>query len=188
MAKDPIAFYHLAGIGHWREIVTEQLGLLSRAGFTGKIHIGFLGKEDEIGFIYHVATTYGLAFETRWFGEDFTQYEFPTQEWMHTVSKELDADTPMLYFHGKGVSKNVWQWTMWRWVMNAFNLTRWRDMVEALGTHNCAGFSWVPRGFPVSFFPGTFWWATAGHVAQLTPYPEYRRQFDECLSQKNTCG
>ena len=145
-------------------------------------------KEYEDGFIGHVADAAGIPTTVQRFGGDFGQYEFPTQEWMHEHVQDIDHLTPVLYFHGKGVSRTDWQWTMWRWLMNAYNLADWRAMVEALGENNCAGVSWHANAFPVSYFPGNFWWATAGFISQLTPVQEYIDQFTECISKKNTNG
>jgi SAM-dependent methyltransferase len=186
--KEPQAFYHVAGMGHWKEIVTEQLSLLSQAGFPGVVNVGFLGAEHEDGFIAHVAKAAGLRVNIRRFGPDFGQFEFPTQRWMHEVCSQLDPGTPVLYFHGKGVSNTAWQWTMWRWLMNAYCLTKWREMVRSLDVHNCAGVSWMPFCYPASAFPGTFWWTTAGFVAHLTPLDDYLEQFMACISQHNPLG
>ena len=108
------------------------------------------------------------------------QYEFPTQRWMHEVAGTLPPETPMLYFHGKSVSKTSWPWIMWRWLMNAYCLAGWRESIEALDEYNCAGVSWCPqhRGMPTAYFPGTFWWASAGFVSHLTPVDEYVQQFE----------
>lgn len=181
----PVAFYHVAAIGHWKEIVAEQLGVLARAGFPGRIHIGFLGGRWEDGFLAHVAEGYGLDVEVRHFGGDFQQFEFPTLAWMQEVAGTLPAEVPMLYFHGKGVSRTDWQWTMWRWLMGAYCLAGWCEMVAALDAKNCAGVSWVASGFPVAYIPGNFWWSTAGFVQHLTPFAEYVRQFSECIRSKN---
>ncbi|MCE5310453.1 MAG: hypothetical protein LLG20_22680 [Acidobacteriales bacterium] len=188
MGVTPTAFYHVAGIGHWKEIVAEQIGLLARSGFPGRIHVGFIGKEHEDGFIRHVAEAAGIDAAIRRFGGDFSMFEFPTQEWMHQHVQGIDHSTPVLYFHGKGVSRNDWQWTMWRWLMNAYCLAEWRDMVASLANHNCAGVSWHANAFPVSYFPGNFWWATAGFISQLTEIPDYVVQFTDCITKHNTHG
>ena len=185
--EDPAAFYHVAGIGHWKEIVAEQLSLLKRAGFPGVIHIGFIGQEFEDGFIARVADTLGLKFDIRHFGGDMHQFEFPTLAWCHEFCQS-SPERPILYFHGKAVSNTRWQWTMWRWIMNAYNLNQWKTMAAVLRDHNCAGVSWHANAFPVSYFPGNFWWARSSFVRQFTEINEYVRQFEECISRKNTHG
>ena len=181
-----MAFYHVAGMNHWREVVAEQLGILARAGFTGKIHCGFIGGQWEDGYIAHVAKAAGLDVEIRHFGVDFNQYEFPTQQWMHTECHKLDPNIPVLYFHGKGVSRHSWVTTMWRWLMNAYNLVDWKVMSECVGSEfNCAGVSWVSSGYPSAYIPGNFWWSTAGYISHLTPVYEYASQFVDCLAKCN---
>lgn len=182
--EGPVAFYHVAAIGHWREIVSEQLGLLAKSGFDGVIHIGFIGPNYEDGFIRRLADTSGLNVEIRCFGGDLSQYEFPTLDWMHQFCQRT-ADRPVLYFHVKGCSKAYWAWTMWRWIMNAYNLMGWKDSCEKLSNHNCAGFSWHASGFPVSYFPGNFWWARSSFVKQLTPFYTYVTEFANCISKRN---
>lgn len=181
-------FYHVAGIGHWRDVVTEQLSLLAAAKFRGKVNIGFVGAEYEEGFIYHVAKSCSLDAEIRHFGTRLDQFEFPTQRWMHEVCQGLDPDTPVAYFHSKSVTGPSWPRTLWRWLMNAYVLTHWRTMVESLKHHNCAGVSWMTHCFPASCFPGTFWWATARFVAQLTPVDDYYNQFCQCIANHNPTG
>lgn len=183
MKTEPAAFYHVAGIGHWKEIVTEQLSLLKRANFTGRIYIGFIGQQFEDGFISRVAGALGLNFEIRHFGGDMHQFEFPTLAWCHEYC-QTSPERPILYFHGKAVTNTRWQWLMWRWIMNAYNLTHWRSMVAALTDKNCAGVSWH-NGFPVGYFPGNFWWARSSFIREFTEIPEYIRQFEECLRSQN---
>jgi hypothetical protein len=183
--KEPQAFYHVAGIGHWREIVTEQLSLLAKAKFKGVINVGFLGLQYEDGFIENVASCLGLNVNVRWFGDNLQMFEIPTQRWMQETCHSLDSETPILYFHTKGVSRNSWMDTMWRWLMNAYCLTKWDEMVSSLEIHNCAGVSLIGNYFPSSTFPGNFWWTTAGFVSHLTQVDEYQSQFVECISRNN---
>ena len=173
-------------MGHWREVLTEQLSLLAKAKFPGTVHIGFLGDEYEDGFIYHVAHTLGLSIEVRHFGSNLQEFEIPTQRWMQQKCASLDPETPVLYFHTKGVSNPSWISTMWRWLMNAWCLTKWERMVQSLSMgHNCAGVSWSRGGFPAPYFPGNFWWTTAGFVNQLTPIDDYVIQFVDCITHCN---
>lgn len=185
---EPQIFYHVAGIAHWRDVVTEQLSLLAAAKFRGKVNIGFVGAEYEDGFIYHVARSCGLDAEIRHLGTRLDQFEFPTQQWMHEACQSLDPATPVAYFHSKSVTSPSWSRILWRWLMNAYVITHWRTMVEALKYHNCAGVSWMPHCFPSSCFPGTFWWSTAGFVAQLTPVGEFLDQFRECTKFRDPNG
>lgn len=183
----PSAFYHVAGIAHWKEIVAEQLGLLKRAGFPGKVHIGFIGQPFEDGFIRRVAETNKLDFEVRHFGSDMAQFEFPTLAWCHEYC-QVTQDRPVLYFHGKAVTNTRWQWTMWRWIMNAYNLTQWKTMTTVLRDHNCSGVSWHGNAFPVGYFPGNFWWARASFIREFTEINDYILQFEDCLRHRNPQG
>lgn len=183
----PSAFYHVAAIGHWREIVSEQLGILSRAGFPGKIHIGFVGPKFEDGFIRRIADVCSLDAEIRHFGPELQQFEFPTLSWMHQYCQTA-ADRPVLYFHSKGCSKPTWVWTMWRWIMNAYALMGWEESTTRLRRNNCSGFSWHASGFPSSYFPGNFWWARSSFVKQLTEFRRYVTEFSDCIAKKNPNG
>ena len=183
----PVAFYHVAAIGHWKEILTEQLSLLKKSGFDGMIYIGFIGQQYEDGFISRVANAIGLSCEIRTFGSDMRQYEFPTLRWCHQFCQEA-PDGPVLYFHCKAVSNTSWPWVMWRWLMNALNLADWRRATDALQRHNCAGASWHANAFPVSYFPGNFWWARVSFVRQLTALDDYIKQFEDCIRHRNPHG
>ena len=164
--------------------MSEQLRLFARSGFEGKIHIGFIGPKFEDGFIRHVALAEGLEVEVRTFGTALDQFEFPTLEWMHEWSRAA-PDSPVLYVHVKGCSKPYWEWTMWRWIMNAHAITRWRESIDKLSLNNCVGYSWHATGFPASYFPGNFWWARTSFVRQLTPVQQYKSEFEQCIATKN---
>lgn len=184
---DPMAFYHVAAIGHWREIVSEQLTLFQRNGFTGKIQVGFVGPQHEDGFIRRVADVCNLDVDIHHFGSDLAQYEFPTLELMQRAAR-ISPDRAMLYIHTKGCSKPYWVWTMWRWIMNSYAIHHWKSSAANLRRHNCAGFSWHASGFPVSYFPGNFWWARSSFIKQLTPIYQYVGEFADCISKKNPNG
>ncbi len=185
--EDPMVFYHVAAIGHWREIVSEQLALFARHQFTGKIHVGFIGPKYEDGFIRRIADVCGINVEVEHFGTDLAEYEFPTLAWMHSKAHST-SDRPMLYIHSKGCSKPYWVWTMWRWIMNAHCISNWKENIGKLKTHNCVGFSWHGSGFPVAYFPGNFWWARSSFVKQLTAVRQYVEEFSDCIAKKNPNG
>lgn len=169
-----IAFYHIACMGHWREIVLEQLRILARTGFDGLIRVTFLGAEKDWEFVAFVADQFNLKIVRVFRSENLRDFEAP-------ALRELDAvcragyEGAVLYFHTKGASMPGHpNKTYWRWLMNVFMLSRWRTCVEDLETHDIAGVCWEDCE-PRSHFCGNFWWARSDWILKLHPFDSYYR-------------
>ena len=181
-------FWHIAAMGHWREVVAEQARVLAAASFDGPITIGFVGQPFEDGFVRHVLDSQGLLSRANVVlcGGDFKRYEFPTLELLEKRCRDDAAwQGHVLYFHTKGVTKpNCWMTTMWRWLMNAWCLRHWRALEGRLlaSSADVAGTAWVPGMYPAAAFAGNFWHAKASHIRRLTPLAEYIEQFRGILS------
>jgi len=169
------AVYHIAAINHWREIVNEQLSLLSKAEFKGPIHCSFTGLEEEWGYVEHIARRYALRVEL-WCRTRLDEFEFPAMRMIEDIAPDHDA---VLYFHTKGVShNNSWPMLMWRMYMNAWCLTGWRAMFDSLMASecDCSGAGWT-HWWGASGWPGNFWMAKSPYLRSLTPFDEYLTAF-----------
>jgi len=60
-----LAYYHVAAIGHWREVVLEQLRLLARAGFPYALNLTFIGSPDDAEFVTEIGDDLGLQIDSR---------------------------------------------------------------------------------------------------------------------------
>jgi hypothetical protein len=183
------AVYHITAINGWREILNEQLGLLSVAGFPFPIHANFTGQAEEWGYVHHVAQAKGVDLQPPQFS-DASAYEQPAHRLVEQVARESQADF-VLYFHMKAVSwPNSWPRLMWRLYMNAWLLRHWRKLVDELGAsdRDCAGTGWLEDNWPTGMFPGTFWLAKGSYLRTLTAVDTYWPSFAQCLRDNPSRG
>jgi len=188
-AQKPTVFYHIAGMNHWREIVSEQTRLLAASGFDGEVQISFLGGEYEDGYVRRVMERHGLEHTFVFRSGNLKEYEFPALRAMFNACA-AGLEGPVIYFHTKGASKpGDWATLMWRWLMNAYVISHWRDLHASLvDGKNVAGTAWMDSMFPCGAFAGTFYVTDAAYVRTMTPPDSYVAEFQECLRHSNPHG
>lgn len=102
-----------------------------------------------------------------------TVAELPTlallQDWCNR-----NPDGYAMYHHTKGATyPGNAMWNAWRRCMENVVVWNWRSCAKDLDQgFDCAGPHWLtPQQYPfignVSYFAGTFWWATAKHISRL---------------------
>lgn len=169
------AFYNIACMNHWREVVHEQFRVLSRANFRHTLNITFLGSMSDYGFVEEAAFHFDIPINLMFQECNLMQFEFPNIRAIQALSRSLVGKEPeaVLHFHSKGVSKpgspGV-HW--WRWIMNAYVLNRWQQCVEDLRDHDACGVAW--NSSPSHHFCGNFWWSRTDWLAKLDDIDEYR--------------
>jgi hypothetical protein len=162
-------YYHIAAMGHWKEVVIEQLRQLRRV-FSGPLKIGIICVEWETAFVEQSLMALDFAYELRWHGADYALYEYPTLEWLEADCR-AGLNGQVAYMHTKGVSgPTTWETMQWRWLMTQ-NLCQ---MIAAGSTATLSGAFWVDA-VPTPYMAGNFWAADAGYVATLQPLCDYRR-------------
>lgn len=169
------AFYNIACMGHWREVVLEQFRVLSRAGFKETLNITFLGCMKDFEFVREMAFFLDINIELIHQECNLMQFEFPSIRAIQAVARSRKGQEPeaVVHFHTKGVSRPGdpgIHW--WRWIMNAYVLNRWKDAIEHLQDHDAAGVAW--NSSPSPHFCGNFWWARTDWLAKLDDIDEYR--------------
>lgn len=177
MTQSPRVFYHALLWGEWKLLVQDQMLRLHTSGILDKMSmmtIGVAALNDE---------------DYRWFSDlwrDFTSvniqrtpHELMPKEERSTLmllkewcdnSKE---DTPILYFHTKGLSRPGYNVELWRLYMEYYNIDRWRYAVSALSN------GWDAYGVNLRddteelfggrylHYSGNFWWARSSYIKGL---------------------
>lgn len=171
-------YYHVAAMGHWREIVAEQLRLIAATKMGETVHIGFSGNQYEAEYIHRTADTYGVHYTLLFWGSGNDQYEFPTLQSLYEACVQEECER-VVYIHTKGASHNGdWTGIMWRWFLNAYIL---RARAIALGALEecdwCAPVVSTGLGDGLYHAVGNFWAANASHIRNLASPNELRQRF-----------
>jgi hypothetical protein len=176
-------FYHVACMGHWQEVVEEQMALLKRVGLNG-VRAGMLGSAEDRAQLQAIAARHGIELSIEYQHTDLQMFEIPTVEMLSEWCQYNDGY--VLYFHTKGVSdqdspfKGDWRRLMHKWVIE-----RWRENAELLRAgHDAVGVNWQHNP-PNSHFPGNFWMARTSFIRTLKPFREYDRQLPYIANDRN---
>lgn len=155
-------------MNHWREVFMEQLNAIVSSGFSGRLHIGFVGEEQEIGFMRRALAATNIAWDVTCHGPHLSVYEYPTLRMLWRACHD-DDQLSVAYFHTKGVSKpGCWVSTMWRWAMNNAVLRNLNAPSMLTAAQPACGAFLRPRyPDPMWHFQGNFWLALASHIRQL---------------------
>ena len=156
-------YYHIAQMGHWEEVVPDQLKALENSGLyaaVDKILVGIVGTfpialPSKVEVLFHYP--------------DIRLAEIPTLNALREHS--LSEDFNVLYMHTKGVSylakgntkKSV---TFWRKYLEHFCIGRWRECLEALNEFDAAGCEFQQIKNP--HFSGNFWWSRSSYLRTLS--------------------
>jgi hypothetical protein len=153
-------FYHVAQMGNWREVVTEQIKLFAWVGLRPMT--GVLGAESIDGIdlgdiLFH--------------RDELADCEAATMQEMWKWCCEHQDDA-VLYCHTKGVSEPSRRRTLWRQLMNKVVVERWRENIALLAEFDAVGFCYRTSATP--HFAGNFFLARADWIASLPSIYAYR--------------
>ena len=160
-------YYHVAQMGDWREVVTEQLASLGRSGLYGALTHLFLGVVGDQPAIPSLPPKARIIVREA----DLGLGEVPTLQSLHDHSQV--EDFTVLYMHTKGVSFHEQGYdraamAAWRRYMEHFCIGRWKECVARLDTHDAVGCECMASSIP-KFFRGNFWWSKSPYLRTLSP-------------------
>ena len=168
-------YYHICGMNHWREVVMEQMRVLSRV-FKGPLKIGLIAEQWEDGYVHQVMEAFGMQYELIHYRPGLAQYEFPTLAALERDCRQ-GLDGRVFYLHTKAVSKPAdWKWQQWRWLMNMTMVSQLSADLGALpSAPDLMGANWVDvhPGYP--YMEGNFWCASADYIRRLPGLAEFRQ-------------
>lgn len=157
------AFWHVAVMGGWREIVAEQSALLRSVGLRPMIGVaGWPGIDlSAVGDV----VAHGAIHD----------FEFVTLRPLWLWCKDHPGDA-VLYMHTKGASKPGAIRQRWRRLMERWVVQRWRENLLALADFDAVGVNDrnAVNYALVRYFEGNFWMATTDWVAGLDDPCEFR--------------
>lgn len=169
----PHVVWHVACMGNWRAVVTEQLALLKSVELRN-VNVSYVGNLGELPWLLEEAQYHGVTLNVVSQNPDLGAAEVPAILYVEKLARE-GTDRPILYFHTKGVSRpdDRKRWT-WRRALQEFTIKRWKENLKVLLEENldAVGFNWVELGLPYHF-SGNFWLASPDWIRKLPDFKPY---------------
>jgi hypothetical protein len=170
ISKPPHVVWHVAGMGNWKEVIAEQIGVLVDAGLTSGIRITYLGEEEE--FLRYCLDEARLSYDIVASDPNLHHCETLAILEVEKLAKVEKTDRPILYFHTKGVSNpGDWGKQQWRRLMQAHVISQWQINLLHLLDHDAVGVNWIEGG--TQHFSGTFWIANPNWIRRLPGFSDY---------------
>lgn len=168
-------FYHVFADGLYNEPMTEHVEALKQSGLLenlDSVKVGLVGAKENRERARKLLPEHEVV------AEAVTGWEQVTLEKLHEWSS--DNEGAVFYAHTKGAWSKSELARQWRTSMTHDTVTRWRECVAALETHDAAGPYWLKSKEPEHadheyFFAGNYWWARTQYVRTLPPVKNYNR-------------
>lgn len=170
-------YYHVAQMGDWKEVVSEQLRGLRESKLyneAAEIRVGVVGAQkmtnlpNKCNVMFHIPI--------------LQVGEVPTLEALH--QRSLKEDFAVLYLHTKGVSWREQGYDRkameaWRRYLEHFCVRGWRKCAALLDEYDASGCELVPprdtsKGILPSHFRGNFWWSKSSYLKHLPRVADVR--------------
>lgn len=161
------AFYHIAAMNNWQEVVAEQTRVLDGCGLSPVCHVNGTPRDAEL--------VRGRGLDVCSVSPALDDYETPTLQllWEWCIANRGGA---VLYLHTKGVSapsdaSKSW----WRRLMMDHTVAPWADNLERLEIADIVGVDWIESP-DHPHFSGNIWMARADWISSLPSPLEHRRR------------
>ncbi len=174
---DVRAYYHIACMHNWREVVTEQFRLFSHAGIPFVTAV-VLGAIEEAYWVVEAAQRARLNLIVAAAIPDLGRFETPTLNILYHFARNSPLHA-CLYVHTKGVSQpdDLYK-AAWRRIMQKHVVADWKENLNRLAVADLVGVNWQDSpDFP--HFAGNFWMARSDWIASLESPECYRQKFPD---------
>lgn len=182
--KIPHVVYHIAAMGNWEQVVSEQFlslrvsGLAQAlAGLGDYVRVTFVGNLGLTHLIQEEAARQDVPVKIVRQDINILHYETFAMLEIERLAKKENTDRPILYMHTKGVSVHQdIEREMWRKVMHRYVVDDWKKNCDVLakGEHDAAGWNWWAHGN--QHFSGTFWIANPDLLRRLPLFVEFHHK------------
>lgn len=176
----PHVVYHIACMGNWRQVITEQFALLRECGLADELKaigdtvgVTHLGPRETLDSVLLTAAAFDVPVRIVKSDPNTDHYETLAMLEIEWLAKSALASRPILYMHTKGVSNPADpNKGKWRKVMEHYTVRLWRENVGHLESgRDACGFNWWNHG--EQHFSGTFWIAKADWIRRLPSFVQY---------------
>lgn len=176
--KNTYIYWHIATIGSWFDIVSDQLDKLDKSGLLNQANGVYIGIINSNHIEYHKLIK---LLSTSTFRNKFTilfkksnGYENQTLNALKQFCDQLHINNPsnILYIHSKGVTRNTKPVSDWRNYMEYFLIEKYQNCLKILNHHDHCGVNWtsgIKNTWIKAHYSGNFWWATSNYIKTLPP-------------------
>ncbi|MEI7912168.1 MAG: hypothetical protein WCK77_21245 [Verrucomicrobiota bacterium] len=173
---DLYILYHVACIGDWKEVVSEQLSVVKSSGLMN-ISVSLLGTPSDRNYLLALASDLNLELLIEYLSEELDNYEFPAMVLLDRWCRKNPSGC-VLYFHTKGVSRpRDTIRKSWRRLMGKYVIEGWMDNCLALEQgYDVVGVNWRNMG-KRSHFTGNFFIARAIYILSLGEFSDHFERF-----------
>jgi SAM-dependent methyltransferase len=163
-------FYHLACMGNWRQVFTEQLAQLQQHGFH-TIDLTVLGMPENMQTAQTICAEAHIDAQIIFHAPELTHFEKPALQAIEAYARHHEAF--VLYLHSKGVSNPADATkAKWRRLMMRELIENWEQCVVQLPYYDAIGVNWRDLP-PISHFSGNFWYASTRYLRTLADFAHY---------------
>lgn len=168
--EDVQVFYHLACMGNWEHVFTEQMEQLGRNGFD-RIALTVLGSHGDLRTAAATCAVAGVHANVIFHDADLSRYETPAMLAIEEHARRHEGYA--FYLHSKGVSNPADETKApWRRLLMRELVENWVHCVAQLPYYDVVGVNWRDMG-PISHFSGNFWYASTRYLRTLTDFETY---------------
>jgi len=199
-------FYHIVDLPGWKDITDEQLSDMKVSGLLdiAEVYINCNYNESSFDSLREEWKDYS---NIKWIFQNNLKEDFEHPTWLLFQDAANTSETEFygLYLHQKGITHRGTHRAIptkhWRWVMNYWNIIKWRDCIAKLEEgYDAVGCLLHPIFVP-PIFMGSFHWtrssfvkkskqlvlpSTIGYASQHIPnHPLYRCDIEGWHSWNN---
>lgn len=177
MTNQPRIFYHAFLWGEWKLLVQNQMLRLHTSGILDKMSMMTIGvsafDDGDYDWFRDLWSNFTNVNIVRTPHELMPREERSTLMLLKEWCDSDKQDTPVLYFHTKGLSRSGYNMELWRLYMEYYNIDKWRHAVSALNngwdTYGVNLRDDTEKLFGGKFlhYSGNFWWAKSSYVKRL---------------------
>ena len=167
--KKTYGFYHIALMGHWENIVSRQIEVVTNSetySQTDKIYVTILGP-------LNIEINLPEKFEVFHRSENLKEFEFPTLQKLHHIASTENCY--VYYFHTHGVSHQIIDESYINHYLKLLNDTLSKPnatkiLLSEYDLYCMQVYSWYNNdGIVGQCITANWWWSTSDYISKLPP-------------------
>jgi hypothetical protein len=168
-------FYHVVDLPFFTFLVHEQFTEMRYSGLLDIAEVYVCCNYNEANY-RSLQNEYKNYTNIHWIFQQNVSHDFeiPTLNFMKDMADNSEEEFFALYLHLKGImhlgGPLQVPTTHWRWLMNYFNITKWKDCVAKLEEGYDAVGCLINPDVPPKHFSGNFHWARSSFIKKCNKF------------------